>query len=399
MRKSILIGALAALMLFAFTACQDPIDVNGYVPTMVTVEQNGVIVEGQAVTADSFTATVTYANGKTNAVDGIVSFENAQQPATGLIAKAIVKGANGATIEATTPVVITDVTSVAISGEAQTIEVGKSVNYAALTVIGTYAGGTYTYTATDDLSVSAADSNNIPSAITTAPYAVKASDLKLTGVTATISSVDFSVSVVEATVEHKAIKSISAVALADSTAKVCYGDSVLNKSLYKVTGSDGEKTWTLDESEFNVLIAGGTDNGGLINTTTGSSVKVYIQSTADNTISKDFSFTAITDPVVAVRVINSTSKAVVTSFPTEAALERYSTTQIPTGYTVQTLKASEQANGAEAAWTDLSSGYKFSTPVLNASGTSQQVVLSVESDNGETYSVNLTFSIKDPATV
>ena len=399
MRKSILIGALAALMLFAFTACQDPIDVNGYVPTMVTVEQNGVIVEGQAVTADSFTATVTYANGKTNAVDGIVSFENAQQPATGLIAKAIVKGANGATIEATTPVVITEVTSVAISGEAQTIEIGKPVNYAALTVIGTYAGGTYTYTATDDLSVSAADSNNIPSAITTEPYAVKASDLKLTGVTATISSVDFSVSVVEATVEHKAIKSISAVALADSTAKVCYGDSVLNKSLYKVTGSDGEKTWTLDESEFNVLIAGGTDNGGLINTTTGSSVKVYIQSTADNTISKDFSFTAITDPVVAVRVINSTSKAVVTSFPTEVALERYSTTQIPTGYTVQTLKASEQAKGAEAAWADLSSGYKFSTPVLNASGTSQQVVLSVESDNGETYSVNLTFSIKDPATV
>ena len=69
MRKNVFIGVLAALMLFAFTACeQEPIDVNGYVPTMATIVQNSAIIEGQPITADLFTATVTFRNGKTDVV-------------------------------------------------------------------------------------------------------------------------------------------------------------------------------------------------------------------------------------------------------------------------------------------------------------------------------------------
>ena len=66
MKKTILVGIIAVAMLFAFTACeQQPIDVNGYVPTMATVTPNGVIIDGQEITADLFTGTVTYRNGET----------------------------------------------------------------------------------------------------------------------------------------------------------------------------------------------------------------------------------------------------------------------------------------------------------------------------------------------
>ena len=75
--KKVFIGVLAALMLFAFTACeQQPIDVNGYVPTMATVVANGVIIEGQEITADLFTGTVTYRNGETANVPVTVDTTN-----------------------------------------------------------------------------------------------------------------------------------------------------------------------------------------------------------------------------------------------------------------------------------------------------------------------------------
>ena len=67
--KSVLVVAFACAMLFAFTACeQQPIDVLGYNPTAVEVTQNGTIITGQPLTADMFTATVTYANGQTGTV-------------------------------------------------------------------------------------------------------------------------------------------------------------------------------------------------------------------------------------------------------------------------------------------------------------------------------------------
>ena len=73
MKKTILTIMVAAMMLVAFTACeQQPVDVNGYVPTMITVVQNGVIMEGQPITADMFTATVTYKNGETAVIPATV---------------------------------------------------------------------------------------------------------------------------------------------------------------------------------------------------------------------------------------------------------------------------------------------------------------------------------------
>ena len=67
--KSVLVVAFACAMLFAFTACeQQPIDVLGYNPTAVKVTQNGTIITGQPLSAEMFTATVTYANGQTGTV-------------------------------------------------------------------------------------------------------------------------------------------------------------------------------------------------------------------------------------------------------------------------------------------------------------------------------------------
>lgn len=63
MKKSILIGALAVMMLFAFTACeQTPIDVIGKEVSFISVQQTGDFVEGQPFDASKFDLVVNYKN-------------------------------------------------------------------------------------------------------------------------------------------------------------------------------------------------------------------------------------------------------------------------------------------------------------------------------------------------
>ena len=132
--KKYFIGVLAALMLFAFTACeQQPIDMNGYIPATVSISQNSVIVAGQAITPDMFTTTVTYANGETGSANGQISFDMetiGQQPdqQSYIVAKVAVVG-ESKTISATTPVVITPVTALAISSISLSLS-GREVFYA-----------------------------------------------------------------------------------------------------------------------------------------------------------------------------------------------------------------------------------------------------------------------------
>ena len=66
MRKSILIGVLAALMLFAFTACEPQVvDLTGGNRTaqFVVVTQNTPFIEGQSFVADNFDVAIYYSDG------------------------------------------------------------------------------------------------------------------------------------------------------------------------------------------------------------------------------------------------------------------------------------------------------------------------------------------------
>ena len=70
MRKSILIGVLAALMLFAFTACEPQGNVWPADVAYITIEQVGEIVEGQAFDASDFNVIVTYSDKTTSIIPG-----------------------------------------------------------------------------------------------------------------------------------------------------------------------------------------------------------------------------------------------------------------------------------------------------------------------------------------
>ena len=114
MKKTILTIMVAAMMLVAFTACeQQPIDVLGYEPTTVAVSQNGTIITGQTITPDMFTATVTYANGQTGTVAVEISAD--QKTATATVnekisntVNVVTTDATGAIVEATTDDVTVD---------------------------------------------------------------------------------------------------------------------------------------------------------------------------------------------------------------------------------------------------------------------------------------------------
>ena len=82
-KKSIFVVALAALMLIAFTACeQAPIvmDPNGKIPTNVIITQTGDFVEGQQFDSSKFSVSVVYEDGTTDPVNNAnIAFK----PATG----------------------------------------------------------------------------------------------------------------------------------------------------------------------------------------------------------------------------------------------------------------------------------------------------------------------------
>ena len=99
MKKFITI-ALAVAVLFSFAACQEPIDVNGYVPTGLSIQYNGEdILAGEAFDATQYSATITYKNGKPGEYAGQFALMDNQSPAqatdtyaTGVYVTASVQG-------------------------------------------------------------------------------------------------------------------------------------------------------------------------------------------------------------------------------------------------------------------------------------------------------------------
>ena len=404
MKKSISAILVAALMLFAFTACQqEPIDVNGYVPAALSISYNGNgVLGGQPFDPADFSGTITYKNGQTAPYTGTFKLENDAKTyslGNNTVTAAIVSvsGSTADGVSATCNVVGYEPTSITLENLPETA-VSKSgsvtLDLSDVTAIVSYGDGeTVTLAYEDEFLMGAEVKGNVGAEVKVSPsglYIYKVS----TNYISKVADLDWTVEIVEASVDHKAITEIKAVALADSTAKTFYGDSVLDKSLYKVTGTDGTAEWTLDDSEYNIILAGGTDNSGRINTTTSASVVVYIQATGEGNegIAKSFAGFTVIDPVVDIKVIDSTG-AEVTGFGETNAVERNAVPTIPSGFKVQTLTASKNATTA-SDWTDLNSGYYFSVPVLNGSGSTQTVNVSYKTETNEVVSTPVTFTFK-----
>ena len=73
MKKSILAGVLAALMLIAFTACEQPANIwnpNGRTVTNAVITQTGEFIEGESFDPAKFDVALTYNDGYTETISG-----------------------------------------------------------------------------------------------------------------------------------------------------------------------------------------------------------------------------------------------------------------------------------------------------------------------------------------
>ena len=216
--KKVFIGVLAALMLVAFTACeQEPIDMNGYVPSALSIQYNGTgALVGDKLDPADFSGVVTYKNGKTAPYTGTYSFEDSSTEAykngLNVISASIVSevGASSASVAAATcyvPAYIPEEIIVDVTNAATEVEVSKSVPVTGLVVTAKYNGGQEmtldaSYINATATTTSADEDVKVTVAIADA-YAGVWTTTKVT------TSADWKIDVVEAAVDHDDITSIT----------------------------------------------------------------------------------------------------------------------------------------------------------------------------------------------
>ena len=122
-KKSIFVVALAALMLIAFTACEQQPNVwnpNGKTPTMATITQTGSFVYGQQFDASKFAVEVTYEDGSVSTISGsgIVTLDGGSSWVKDGDKVSVELGANGA-IKGTASVYVSKIDSVTVEGPTE----------------------------------------------------------------------------------------------------------------------------------------------------------------------------------------------------------------------------------------------------------------------------------------
>ena len=121
MKKSILIGALAVMMLFAFTACEQQIPTYKNV-SYITVEQTGDFVVGQVFDASKFGVTVHFTDGSSSVIEN-ASIEPESWKTSSATVKATLVSANEQYQASTDVVFHRDITSINIEGTSFDIDV------------------------------------------------------------------------------------------------------------------------------------------------------------------------------------------------------------------------------------------------------------------------------------
>ena len=153
--KKVFIGVIAALMLFAFTACEQSVpDLNGQVPTNAIITQTGVFVDGQAFDPTQFSVELTYKNGYTQTVSGsnMVTLDSGKayvEPGDTVSVNVTTVGGqqNGQQVIGSATLVVKSIDSVTVTAPAS-LEEGADIESTAVkslfTVTANYEGGTLT---------------------------------------------------------------------------------------------------------------------------------------------------------------------------------------------------------------------------------------------------------------
>ena len=121
MKKSILIGALAVMMLFAFTACEQQIPTYKNV-SYITVEQTGDFVVGQVFDASKFGVTVHFTDGSSSVIEN-ASIEPESWKTSSATVKATLVSANEQYQASTDVVFQRDITYLNVDGTSFDIDV------------------------------------------------------------------------------------------------------------------------------------------------------------------------------------------------------------------------------------------------------------------------------------
>ena len=122
-KKSIFVVALAALMLIAFTACEQQPNVwnpNGKTPTMATITQTGSFVYGQQFDASKFSVEVTYEDGSVSTISGsgIVTLDSTSSWVKDGDKVNVALGKNGS-VTGTASVYVSKIDSVTVEGPTE----------------------------------------------------------------------------------------------------------------------------------------------------------------------------------------------------------------------------------------------------------------------------------------
>ena len=115
--KKVFIGVLAALMLFAFTACEQQMPTYKEV-SYIEVEQTGDFVIGQVFDASKFTVTANFTDGSSSVVKGAtVALADGESWANGAEVEATFKANGQDFTNSTTAKISSDITSISITGD------------------------------------------------------------------------------------------------------------------------------------------------------------------------------------------------------------------------------------------------------------------------------------------
>ena len=400
MKKTILTIMVAAMMLVAFTACeQQP---NVWNPVGKTVEyvtiQSGdtEYLVGQPFDASRYTLAITYKDGTTGTENGngILSVaDNAEDTAGSKSVNVTIGNYNGTlnvtyydidklTIEgaATTSVVqgTTDPDKIDLTGatvtayyanSGKTMELAEN-EYKVMSVVASEVGADKGTVFVRYTGVAVADSDDVT---TNAKYYA-----------------NFTVDVTDKAEASGPAVSITGIALAKDV-KVFYGDSSANKSNYVVTGQnkDGE-TVTLEDNEYSLYFASdvvGAD-GKFVKT---GSVTPYVVLTSDPTKTFTSGSINVEDYIVDVQIVDGSNEKV-------AEITNVTRNAAPASAISSPNKIVVKYASKDAFETSAYTGSMYwSTPILNSKEASQEATLSVPtgkpSVNPVTTSVKFTFTV------
>ena len=387
MKKFITI-ALAVAVLFSFAACQEPIDVNGYVPTGLSIQYNGEdILAGEAFDATQYSATITYKNGKPGEYAGQFALMDNQSPAQatdkyaiGVYVTASVQGETAPIDAVYTPTVYAVEKVVAdVSGATvKEVAVGStSVGLDGVTVTAYYDNGK-----TKD--VTALATATVTDGTTSAAKDKAVGFAQVLGTTVTVEG-EWKVNVVAKTLDTSKIVSYTL-----TPAKTLYAGATAANTDWKVVATDENGNSDEVTTGFTIVYTEGVTGSTTVTYEYGKTVKAYAKETSGDAVS-NLATAPVDDCVKSVQIVDKDKTAVTTEAITYSTLSSTPLDALKAGgYQLEITMAGNTAKTYDTAFNNVT----FSVPALK-NGTDEVVTFTYKAAEGApTVSVNPSTGIK-----